>query len=164
MPPKKLTKLNKTVKERKHVGITLPLYFGWQIRIVMERIKDLRKHIVGPFRQYWQFITAVFILILLTSAFFFFRHQAGIYAATYNWTQNDWSGGASTTATALHPGDRDYWDQYQSADSSLSASSSVGIIASLAALTHTTASDFSAGTSTGAIASTTLDALVLDLP
>ena len=28
------------------------LYFGWEIAV--RQVNDLRKHIVGPFKKYWQ--------------------------------------------------------------------------------------------------------------
>ena len=34
----------------------LPLYFGWEIRVALEKIKNLQKHIVCPFKKYWQLV------------------------------------------------------------------------------------------------------------
>jgi len=35
-----------------------------------------------------------------------------VQAATYGWIQTDWSGGASSTATAVHPGDETGWKKF----------------------------------------------------
>jgi hypothetical protein len=156
-------KLNKTpAKDQKKPGLILPLYFGWQVRIVLEKINDLSQHIVGPFKKYWQFISVVLLLIITASTLIFLKNYTDTRAATYNWTQNSWTNGASTTATALHSVDNDNWSYYQSADANLSASSTVGIMAGIATLTHTSSTDFALGIGVGV--STSSDEISLDLP
>lgn len=157
-------KLNKPrIKDQKKPnGLILPLYFGWQIRIVLERINDLKQHIVGPFKKYWQFMSVIVLLIITVSTIIFFKNFTDTRAATYNWTQNSWTDGASTTATALHPTNGTDWKYYQSADPSISASSTAGIMAGIATLTHTSSTDFALGIGTGV--ATSSDEISLDLP
>lgn len=39
-----------------------------------------------------------------------------LYASNYNWIQSDWSGGADTSATAVHPGGQTGWTKFYSKD------------------------------------------------
>ncbi len=162
MPKQNKSKqLNKRPIEDKK-GLILPLYFGWQLRIILEKVSDLRQHIVGPFQKYWHFMAVVIMLITATSAFLILKQHNDTQAATYYWTQNDWSGGASTTDIAIHGTDNDTWTAYQSADSNLTIGGNVSITATTQTLTHTLSIDFANGTSVGV--STSSDEISLDLP
>ena len=68
--------------------------------------------------------------------------------ANYGWLQTDWSGGASTTAVARHPGDIDTWTKYQSKDTLLSTSTDgqLTLSSQTASTTDTADADFNAGT------------------
>jgi len=73
-------------------------------------------------------------------------------AASYSWIQTDWTGEATTTV-ATHDSDQTGWTHYQEADSGLSIGDNVSISPTEQSLTHTTQSDFSGGTHSGTIAS-----------
>ena len=137
-------KLNNKKSKNKNWEITLPLYFGWQIKIILEKVKDLKKHIVGPFKEYWQYMSAVVVLIALVSTALILRQFSPSRAATYNWVQSSWTGGASTTATASHTNvsDRTNWDKYQSASSNMTIGSNLSITPTTASTTHTLDGDF----------------------
>jgi len=92
--------------------IVIPLYFGWEI--VIRKVGDLRQHIVGPFKKYWQYIVVVLALIITVSTILLFNPDTAnpIKAATYNFIQTSWSGGASSTASALHPDDQTGWTYF----------------------------------------------------
>ena len=68
--------------------------------------------------------------------------------ANYGWLQTDWSGGASTTAVARHPGDIDTWTKYSSKDPLLSTSTDgqLTLSSQTASTTDTATADFNAGT------------------
>ena len=68
--------------------------------------------------------------------------------ASYGWLQTDWSGGASTTAVARHPGDIDTWTKYSSKDPLLSTSTDgqLTLSSQTASTTDTATADFNAGT------------------
>ncbi len=157
-------KLRRTSNKIKNKGLILPLYFGWQIRVIIEKVSDLRQHIVGPFKKYWHFMTVVIMLVTATSAFLILKQYNDTQAATYYFTQSDWSGGASTTDIAIHGTDNSTWDKYQSADSNIdfSTNNQISIASTTQTLTHTLSADFANGTSVGV--STSSDEISLDLP
>ena len=68
--------------------------------------------------------------------------------ANFSWLQTDWSGGASTTAVARHPGDIDTWTKYSSKDPLLSTSTDgqLTLSSQTASTTDTATADFNAGT------------------
>src|SRR3989304_5557928 len=39
-----------------------------------------------------------------------------LYASNYEWVQSDWSGGADTSAVAIHPDDQTEWNRFYSKD------------------------------------------------
>src|SRR3989344_8062906 len=51
-------------------------------------------------------------------------------AASYTFSQTDWSGGESATATSTHGSDRTGWTKYESASSSIATSTSLTITTS----------------------------------
>jgi hypothetical protein len=67
--------------------------------IILKIMKNLRKIIVKG--------------IILVVVFGLFLPQNSTYAATYYFTQNDWSGGATTTQ-AVHPTNQTGWNYYSS--------------------------------------------------
>ena len=96
-------------------------------------------------------LTALFILVVgtvvtgLISSFIFpavFQSQA----ATYTWTQTDWSGGA-TSSVAAHPGDQDGWKWYESKDSNIQidGSGNITLESTSQEIVDTTTGDFHAG-------------------
>ena len=72
--------------------------------------------ILRSFRQ-----AIVILLIALTAV----AQVAPAFAATYLFTQTNWTGGASSTATVADPTNRVGWTQYQVASSSLIASTTL---------------------------------------
>ena len=66
LKPKPTTK-KRVYKKRKAVKkeFIFSLYFSWEIAV--QRVKDLRKHIVGSFKKYWQYMTVVVLLVALQS-------------------------------------------------------------------------------------------------
>ncbi len=89
--------------------------------------------------------TAVIILAALIFPSFNFLN-----AATFPWTQTDWSGGASSTAIAVHPGDKSGWTKYYSASSNLTLGASLTASTTASTTTDTTDADWQAGTMTNA--------------
>jgi hypothetical protein len=96
-------------------------------------------------------------------AFLILKQYNDTQAATYYFTQSDWSGGASTTDIAIHNIDNTGWDKYYSADSNLdfTTDGQVSIASSTQTTTHTLTADFANGVSTGVL--TTGDEIKLDL-
>jgi uncharacterized protein (TIGR02145 family) len=80
---------------------------------------------------------------------FVFRDLA-VQSASFSFFQTDWSGGASPTATATHPGDQTGWSQFASKDSVVDTGVSGQASLSTTTLSHeeTSTADFSAGTHT----------------
>jgi outer membrane protein assembly factor BamB len=83
-------------------------------------------------------------LLILIVVFGLFLPQNSTYAATYYFTQNDWSGGATTTS-AVHPTNQTGWNYYLSKDSTLSATGTLNLIPITSTVTQTSDTDFSAG-------------------
>ncbi len=65
-------------------------------------------------------------------------------ATTYTFTQNNWTGGA-TSNTALHPGNENGWTQYQSS-TGIAVSSTIQLGTTSASIYQTSNTDFNAGT------------------
>ena len=133
------------------------LYFGWRLRVILEKTTQKLR---GPFRSHRQYIIATIALVFIVSGSLVLRNTYFSKAATYEWTQSVWT--SQTANTAQHGVDNDNWEQYSAVDSSVSTGESVSIISETTALTHTTTSDFSSGTSVGTL--TTGDQVSLDLP
>ena len=75
-------------------------------------------------------------------------HQSLVRGAVYGWLQTDWSGGASTTATAVHPGDETGWTKYYSKDAVISTSTpgELSLASTTVTWTESANADFNAGT------------------
>ncbi|PJC52790.1 MAG: hypothetical protein CO030_00985, partial [Candidatus Magasanikbacteria bacterium CG_4_9_14_0_2_um_filter_42_11] len=76
----------------------------------------------------------------------FYKYSIPTFAASYTFTQTDWSGSASTTATGLHPGDATGWDYFDSASSTITAGTELTLTAQSASASETSDGDFGAGT------------------
>lgn len=134
------------VNKKKRQDLVLPLYFGWEI--VIHRDQNWRQHVFGPFKTYWQYISAVLVLVILTSVFIWANYRVEILAATYNFTQTSWAGGVSGT-TATHASNRTGWTNYDSASSTLNLGTEITLNtfnSSTATFTDSTWANFNAGT------------------
>ena len=120
-----------------------PLYFGWEIAV--RRVKDLRKHIVGPFKKYWQYMTVVVILMVIVSAGFFINNYYDIKASTFSWTQTDWTGGVDGGSFPDHTDNKTNWTKYSAVDSSMATTTSLSLVPTASSITETTDADFNAG-------------------
>lgn len=100
---------------------------------------------------------ALTVLILCLSFFFVSR----VMAATFAWVQTDWSGGASTSTIATHPGDKTNWNKYYSKDDGIEASSSVALAIYSSTTIDTLTADFSAGSSTNVYVSSSGSVIAL---
>jgi hypothetical protein len=138
---------------------SFPLYFGWEI--VLRKVDDLKKHIVGPFKEYWQYMTAVVLLIAVVSTGLILNNYFQTKAATYHFVQSSWIGGQSDDI-ALHPGDQADWTKYSAKDDNINADENLTIISETLTLTHDTTADFTGGTLQGVLI--TGDEISLDLP
>ena len=127
----------------KKAEVVLPLYFGWEI--VIRRIKDWEKHIVGPFKKYWQYMTAVIILITIVSITILLNQHNTTSAATFYFTQGDFNT-ADTADNANHNDDQNNWTKYYTKDGKISASSTIAMNSATTTYSEETYADFSAGT------------------
>jgi hypothetical protein len=130
-------------------GVLLPLYFGWGLKIALVRLsKDALNFTSRIFKNKWQ-EAGVLVLVLITigSGIFFYYYSKPMLAATYNFNQDSWTGGADVTATATHPTGQTGWDKYYSKDELISAGTELNlIITTTSEKTQTTTEDFNAGT------------------
>jgi hypothetical protein len=76
----------------------------------------------------------------------FHNYAIPTYAATYTWVQNNWSGGASTTATAIHPANQTSFARYHSASSTITAGATVSLSPESVSKVFTNTDDFTGGT------------------
>lgn len=143
-------------------GIHVPLIFGWEIAVVMQRVADIRQHIVGPFRTYrayaWS-VSSITVAIIVGSIFFF---HAPLRAATYTWVQTSWAGGI-TANTAIHPTHQTGWTEYSAKDSSVTAGATVALSTQSLSQTETTDTSFAAGTVSSATVTGTGSAAFVEL-
>ncbi|MCK5320010.1 hypothetical protein KAJ61_01320 [Candidatus Parcubacteria bacterium] len=98
-------------------------------------------------------IIIVLAIVIISGAIIFYKSST-VRGAVYGWTQTSWSGGASTTAIAAHPGDETGWTQFYSADAAISTSTpgQISLASTTASWTETTDDDFNAGTKDGVYA------------
>jgi len=133
---------------RGKIVFNLPIFFslfGWRPRIVLI-LQKTRKEPLWPFRKYWQEIVAVVLLLALIGSNFFWYQPSLIQAATYTWVQTDWSGGASTTATAVHPDNQTGWNYYYEKGEDVEATTSVSLTTAGGYVLETSDVDFQEGT------------------
>lgn len=139
-------KINKKTKKKFKKEIILPLYFGWEL--VLRKVYDLKKHIVGPFKEYWQYITAVFVLILIVSTGLILHNNPTAFGATYGWIQSTWIGGADTGAVATHTSNQSNWTKYFSKDTNVVAGDTLTLSSGSSSVEDTTTAQFDAGANT----------------
>jgi len=141
--------------------LILPLYFGWQIKVVLskikraavlfynsfalEKVKNLQNHIIGPFKKYWQFMTVVVLLIALVSSSMLLKNYESVEAATYYFVQSDWSGGLDGGVYPDHTDNKTNWNKYSAVDDNMATSTDLSLTATSASWTQTTDADFNLG-------------------
>lgn len=125
--------------------LILPLYFGWEL--VLRKVSDLKKHIVGPFKEYWQYMTTVFVLIIIVSISLIIKNNQTAFGATYGWLQATWSGGADVNAVADHTNNQSGWTKFFSKDDNIStADDQLTLSSGSSEVEHTSTNDFDDGT------------------
>lgn len=134
---KRVCKKRGTVKKE----FVLPLYFGWEI--VVRRVNDLRKHIVWPFKKYWQQTLAGVFLLVLTGSGIWLADYFLVKAATFYWTQNDWITQSSDPAN--HTSNKTGWVKYSAKDDNLSTGANLSLSLASDSQTQTSDDDFNAG-------------------
>jgi uncharacterized protein (TIGR02145 family) len=99
-------------------------------------------------------IIIIGLALVLAGGLFWAWQGTGVRSASWSFIQTDWSGGASTTAVAVHPGDAEGWDYYYSADSAVATDTpgQISLASTTSEWTQTTDADFSAGTFSGTAA------------
>lgn len=81
-----------------------------------------------------------FVLIF----FSLFSHSS--FAATYNWNQSDWSGGANESNNAIHEYNQNNWDNYFSKESTIEVNpGTITLSSTTDVVTNNSYSDFSPG-------------------
>jgi uncharacterized protein (TIGR02145 family) len=95
-------------------------------------------------------ILSIILLVFILPSF----HK--LNAFTYGWVQTSWTGGASTTTVAVHPGDKTSWLQYFWASANMFISTSLTPNSVATSSTDTTTDDFSAGTFNNAYATSSM--------
>lgn len=95
-----------------------------------------------------KFVLIFILIIAAIIAAIIFYQKLTARGASYGWVQTDWSGGASTTAAAVHPGDETGWTYYYSADDAISTTTpgEISLASTTASWTETATADFDAGT------------------
>ena len=90
-------------------------------------------------------VAVLLIISLAVSNLWWYRpHTAE--AATYTWTQTDWSGGPDGGTRPNHASNQSGWTKYESASTTIATSTSLTIIPANGTTTQTTDTDFNAGT------------------
>lgn len=101
------------------------------------------------------FIVAGFLFFSLVAAGLLLRRNIQTsLAATFGWLQTDWSGLASTTATANHSSNQTGWNKFFSKDAGVNVATpgQVTLTAASSTWVQTNTADFSAGTVSGTYA------------
>ena len=85
--------------------------------------------------------------IIVVSAVVFYQSKT-LFGANYTFTQTDWLGNASSTATAIHSTNQNNWTYFKNASSSIkiSVGGEISLATSTASSTQTSNADFNAGT------------------
>ncbi len=154
-------KFTKIIKKRETI---LSLYFGWRLRLILEKTTERLR---GPFRTHRQYVLATLSLIFLLSGSLLIKNYYFSQAATYEWAQTAWTTQTSNTHTHTNEMDsnaplRGEWVEYSAVDANVSTGNSVSIISEVTSLEHTSSDQFSTGDSQGTL--TTGDQVSLDLP
>ena len=120
-----------------------PLTFGYGLRIRADLVKIRRTFLS---RRY-QYVSVVLIAMLIFGSYFFSSDPSVTKAASYHWTQNDWSGGV-VADIADHNVNQAGWSNYESKDTQVAVSAQGNVAldqSSLSIVEHDTDSDFSGG-------------------
>ncbi|RLJ09372.1 MAG: hypothetical protein DRP15_03955, partial [Candidatus Aenigmatarchaeota archaeon] len=142
---RKTEKETPTIIEKKRV--VLPLYFGYGLKISLVKLsKEALNFTSRVFKKWWQEAVALVLLLIMVISGFLLHFSKKTLGATYTWTQNDWSGGASTTATAVHPDNQTGWNYYYEKGEDVSATTSVSLTTSGGFILETSDVDFQEGT------------------
>ena len=149
---------NFKILNKKKEDVSFPLYFRWEL--VLRRVSDAKKHIVGPFKKYWQYSVAVIVLIVFVSTTMFMYSGHNVYAAVYNWDQSDWSGGVSEE-NPDHDNNQNNWNKYSSKDENILAGSDISLGIENNSFSDTLNNDFNSGTLLNDVVASN-DSLTLD--
>ncbi|MFA6228388.1 MAG: FISUMP domain-containing protein, partial [Patescibacteria group bacterium] len=84
-------------------------------------------------------------------------------AATYDWIQTSWSGGADTVTVATHPDDKTDWNKYYSKDGGIEAGSIMALSLYASTSIDTLSVDFNAGTASNTYISSTGAVILLKI-
>ena len=103
---------------------------------------------IKNFKKSKKFVLSVVLAVAIIGGTVVFYKDYIARGAVYGWTQTSWSGGASTTAIAAHPGDETGWTQFYSADASISTSTpgQISLASTTSSWIETADADFNAGT------------------
>ena len=116
---------------------------------MLDKIKANAKHIIS-----------VLLAVVVISSLVFYSFGPGqVLGATFTFTQSSWTGGATANGKT-HP-DNGLWNEYSAKDTNITAGASVSLTATAGSATHTTYADFSGGTLSSTIASSTANSVVL---
>ena len=90
--------------------------------------------------------STTFALILLSSGFVFYFHAKPALAASYTWSQSDWSGGVDGGSNPVHPTDETGWTEYASRDSAVNVGSgNLTLTSQAGSSTQASDTDFNGG-------------------
>jgi len=97
-------------QKKKKKEILLPLYFGWGIKVVVDKFEE---KVISPFKNKYQF-TGVFLLVsIAVVGIVMLLTMNTTIGVTYTWVQTDWDQGA-TSSYPLHPTYTTGWEYYSS--------------------------------------------------
>jgi len=135
-------------KPSKERGFILPLYFGYGLKIALVKLTSNALNLTSKiFRRWWQeAVVLVLLVVLISSGFLFFQNVKNILAATFEWIQTDWSGGANTVDFPAHPADKAGWTIYYSKDTNIIAGTELTLTVTSASVTQNSYDVFNAGT------------------
>ncbi|RLE63324.1 MAG: hypothetical protein DRJ47_09565 [Thermoprotei archaeon] len=140
-------KKKRNKKKEKEKSLLLPLYFGWGLKVVLVKLSSDTLNLTSKiFRRWWQEAVALILLVAVTTSSFFWYQSQSTLGATYTWIQTDWSGGADTVNFPVHPTNQTGWTKYYSKDAEIIAGTELTLIQHSGSTTHTSATDFNAGT------------------
>ncbi|MCD6412159.1 helix-turn-helix domain-containing protein, partial [bacterium] len=145
---KSKTKSKKSKKEfKKEILFPLPFFSNYALKLSLIKLsKKSLKFSSKIFKKCWQEALALILLSFLLLSSFFWYLPPSTKAATYQFIQTDWSGGATSTV-AIHPDNQTGWNYYQSASNYLSTSTSgeLSLKPTIESFTQTSDSDFNQG-------------------
>ena len=142
------TEIQNKIKKGRAVSLKiLEEYYQKLYEIHQQAVKKIKRSSIATSAL---LVIAVILTNLITTIFFPNVNRS--QAATYYFTQNSWSGGASDSP-AYHDSNQSGWANYASKDFLVSATSSIALSATATTTTQTSDSDFNGGT----MSSTTID-------